>query len=179
MILGSKCAVYDHEVEAAWFHRELALIGDADARGCPSSASALAPKRSVATLAAVSARAATAKSAGSTSTSKTAWSCRAVRGSSFTSTPASCPTSAELWATSPRAVQAFAIGPHVGVQFHPEIDDAQLKEWLASDEEETRELGLDVEALLDETAREPRQRAFARKQLVDLFVRRADDERRR
>ena len=30
VILGSKCAVYDHEVEAAWFHRELALIGEAD-----------------------------------------------------------------------------------------------------------------------------------------------------
>ena len=33
VILGSKCAVYDREVEAAWFGRELALIGDADERG--------------------------------------------------------------------------------------------------------------------------------------------------
>ena len=62
------------------------------------------------------------------------------------------PESAELWATSPRAVQAFAIGHHVGVQFHPEIDEAQLKEWFASDEEESRELGLDIEALLEQTA---------------------------
>ena len=56
------------------------------------------------------------------------------------------------------------------MQFHPEIDEAQLKEWLASDEEEARDLGLDFEALLDETARETpaaRQRAQA---LVDLFL---------
>ncbi len=33
VILGSKHAVYDADVEAAWFGRELALIADADQRG--------------------------------------------------------------------------------------------------------------------------------------------------
>jgi hypothetical protein len=80
------------------------------------------------------------------------------------------PDSAELWATSPRAVQAFAIGENVGVQFHPEIDEAQLKEWLAADEEETRELGLDLEALLEQTARETPAARERAQVLVDLFL---------
>jgi hypothetical protein len=67
-------------------------------------------------------------------------------------------------------VQAFAIGTHVGVQFHPEVDDAQLKEWLAADEEDARELGLDVDALLVETARETPAARVRAASLVDLFL---------
>ena len=78
------------------------------------------------------------------------------------------------WATSPLAVQAFAIGKNVGVQFHPEIDEAQLKEWLAADEEETRELGLDLAALLEQTARETPAARQRTQVLVDLFLSRLD-----
>src|SRR5665213_3549630 len=35
IILGSTYAVYDHEVEAAWFGRELELIGEAKERDLP------------------------------------------------------------------------------------------------------------------------------------------------
>jgi len=35
VILGSKESVYDHEVEAAWFGRELELIDDASRQGVP------------------------------------------------------------------------------------------------------------------------------------------------
>ena len=83
----------------------------------------------------------------------------------------SLPAAAELWATSPRAVQAFRIGASVGVQFHPEIDDGQLKEWLAADEDDARELGLDVAALLEETARETPAARTRALELVDLFLR--------
>jgi len=38
------------------------------------------------------------------------------------------PESAQLWATSPRAVQAFVWDENVGVQFHPEIDHVQLSD---------------------------------------------------
>ena len=58
---------------------------------------------------------------------------------------------------------------HVGVQFHPEVDDAQLKEWLAADEDDTRDLGLDVEALLEQTAREtPAARVRAQISLISF-----------
>ncbi len=87
----------------------------------------------------------------------------------------SLPERAELWATSPHAVQAFGLGPHVGVQFHPEVDDAQLKEWLATDVEGTRELGFDVAALLDQTARETPAARVRAQGLVDLFLRRVSE----
>jgi GMP synthase-like glutamine amidotransferase len=69
-------------------------------------------------------------------------------------------------------VQAFAIGPHVGVQFHPEVDDTQLKEWLASDELDVRDLGLDADALIEQTAAETPAARVRAQELVDLFLRR-------
>lgn len=40
------------------------------------------------------------------------------------------PDSVELLARSERCAQAFCAGPHLGVQFHPEIDAALLAEWF-------------------------------------------------
>jgi len=44
------------------------------------------------------------------------------------------PETASVVARSPRAVQAFTVGPHFGVQFHPEVDAAQLTDWFLEDE---------------------------------------------
>lgn len=42
------------------------------------------------------------------------------------------PAGAELLASSPAcAHQAFALGPHLGLQFHPEITPAKIRTWLA------------------------------------------------
>ncbi len=170
VILGSKCAVYDREVEAAWFGRELALIGDADHRGVPILGVCFGAQALCRYFGGEVSRA---------PDGEIGWfDIEVTPGVSLPRGPwfefhfdqCSLPASAELWATSSRAVQAFALGRHVGVQFHPEIDEAQLKEWLAADEAEARELGLDAGALLDETARETpaaRERAQA---LVDLFL---------
>lgn len=170
VILGSKCAVYDDEVEAAWFGRELSLIGEADRRGLPIlgicfGAQALCRYHGGEVRRAPD--------------GEIGWfDVDVVPGIGLPRGPwfefhfdhCTLPAGAELWATSPRAVQAFALGRNVGVQFHPEIDEAQLKEWLASDEDDARELGLDVAALLEETAREtPAARARAQV-LVDLFL---------
>lgn len=172
VILGSKCAVYDHEVEAAWFHRELKLIAEADARGLPILGICFGAQALCRHFGGVVSRAADGE---------VGWfeidvvdGVELSRGPWFEFHFDACelPRSAELWATSPRAVQAFAIGAHVGVQFHPEIDEAQLKEWLASDEGETRKLGLDVATLLEETARETPAARIRAQELVDLFLRR-------
>jgi GMP synthase-like glutamine amidotransferase len=70
-------------------------------------------------------------------------------------------------------VQAFAFGPHVGVQFHPEVDDVQLKDWLSSEDEDMRNLGLDAEALVERTALETPAARVRAQELVDLFLSRA------
>ncbi len=75
-----------------------------------------------------------------------------------------------MWATTENAVQAFAFGSHVGVQFHPEVDDVQLKDWLSADEEEVRDLGLDADALIERTARETPAARGRAQSLVDLFL---------
>jgi GMP synthase-like glutamine amidotransferase len=170
IILGSKCAVYDHEVEAAWFNRELDLIGEAKQRSLPILGICFG------------AQALCRYYGGSVTRApdgEVGWfeidvlaDVDLPRGPWFEFHFDHCalPEGAELWATSPRAVQAFSIGANVGVQFHPEVDDAQLKEWLAADEDDTRELGLDVEELLAETARETPAARLRARELVDLFL---------
>jgi GMP synthase-like glutamine amidotransferase len=81
------------------------------------------------------------------------------------------PVDAQLWASTARAVQAFAHGRNVGVQFHPEIDDQQLRDWLESAADSARDFGHDIDELLAETAREvPAARERAGR-LVELFLR--------
>jgi GMP synthase-like glutamine amidotransferase len=170
VILGSKSAVYDKEVEEAWFGRELELIGDAQRRHVPIlgicfGAQALcifhggAVERS--------------------DSPEIGWyEVEAQNESGIASGPwfefhfdrCNLPEKAELWATSPRAVQAFSVGRDVGVQFHPEIDHIQLRDWFAGGVEEAREFGVDIDALIEQTAKETpaaRERAGG---LVDLFL---------
>lgn len=42
------------------------------------------------------------------------------------------PPEAEVLATTDAAVQAFAYGPHLGIQFHPEVTPATLDAWRTS-----------------------------------------------
>jgi GMP synthase-like glutamine amidotransferase len=172
VILGSKCAVYDQEVEAAWFHRELTLIGDAEARSLPILGICFGAQ-ALCRYYGGDVRRAPDGEIGWFDIDVVA-DVELPRGPWFEFHFDHCtlPDSAELWATSPRAVQAFAIGRNVGVQFHPEIDEAQLKEWLAADEDDTRDLGLDLEGLLSETARETPAARVRAQELVDLFLRR-------
>jgi len=170
VILGSKSAVYDQEVEAAWFGRELELIGDAE-------------RRSIAVLGICFGAQALCLYHGGTvepsSDPEIGWYEIDVReDSDLSSGPwfefhfdhCILPEKAQLWATSPRAIQAFSVGRHVGVQFHPEIDHMQLLDWFAGGDEEAREFGVDIEALVQQTASETPAARERANDLVGVFL---------
>lgn len=170
VILGSKHAVYDDEVEEAWFGRELDVIRDADLRQVPILGICFGAQ-------------ALCRYFGGTVTPSSepeiGWfEIEAVNGSRIDPGPwfefhfdrCTLPEGAEMWARTTGAVQAFAVGANVGVQFHPEIDEVQLAQWFASGDGDTREFGLDPNDLLAETAQmtpAARKRAVS---LVDLFL---------
>jgi GMP synthase-like glutamine amidotransferase len=173
VILGSTSAVYELEVESSWFRQELALIAEADARHLPILGICFGAQALCRHFGGTVVRACD---------QEIGWfDVNVVADVELPTGPwfefhfdeCSLPEVAELWATTQRAVQAFAIGPHVGVQFHPEVDDTQLKEWLASDGLDVRDFGLDAEALVEQTARETPAARVRAQELVDLFLRRA------
>jgi GMP synthase-like glutamine amidotransferase len=171
VILGSKCAVYDHEVEAAWFGRELALIGDAVERALPTLGICFGAQALCRYFGGEVSRATQSEIGWYDIEVHTELGLSSGPWFEFHFDHCALPPEAELWATSAHAVQAFRVGAAIGVQFHPEVDDAQLKEWLAADPDDARELGLDVAALLEETARETPAARGRAQELVDLFLR--------
>jgi GMP synthase-like glutamine amidotransferase len=65
------------------------------------------------------------------------------------------PAGAAVLARNDLAVQAFRLGRHFAVQFHPEVDGPQLKRWLDSmGTAELDSIGLDPDQFLADTIRE-------------------------
>jgi len=77
------------------------------------------------------------------------------------------PPEATILASNEVGVQAFSVGRHLAVQFHPEVDGAQLGGWLAAGgRDEAASAGTDPDAFLARTvAEEP-----AAKVRADLLV---------
>jgi len=71
------------------------------------------------------------------------------------------PAGATVLASNDAAVQAFRMGRHLAVQFHPEVDGPQLKRWLDA-HTDAGQLGIDPDQFLADTIREePAARARA------------------
>jgi len=89
------------------------------------------------------------------------------------------PTGASLLAQSDVGPQAFRVGPHLGVQFHPEVTESIMEEWVDVYPHELREVGVDPEALMAQTrAVVSTSQAHADEMLEDYLtdIRRADED---
>ena len=65
------------------------------------------------------------------------------------------PPQATVLARNPVGVQAFGIGRHLAVQFHPEVDGPQVKRWLdAGSSRHAERAGVDPDQLVADTIRE-------------------------
>lgn len=173
-ILGSKWSVYDHEATGGWLATELAAIEEADRRGTAVLGICFGAQ---ALCAAMGGEVVPA------SRHELGWV--DVKGNPSEGIPDGpwfqfhgdrciVPLSARVLARNDVCVQAFRIGRHLGVQFHPEIDAAQFARWLeAGAEAEAARVGRSGAALLQEIReREPEvtQRVGA---LIDGFLERA------
>jgi GMP synthase-like glutamine amidotransferase len=81
------------------------------------------------------------------------------------------PPGAQELARSSAGPQAYSAGAAVGVQFHPEVDEAIVDAWLEWGRSQLVEARLDEDAIREQTARvapDARRRAFA---LFDLWAR--------
>lgn len=170
VILGSKCAVYDEEVHETWFGRELELLREADRRGIPILGICFGAQALCQLFGGTVSRA---------PEGEVGWfDVELVSDVALPEGPwfefhfdrCDLPEAAQVWATSSLAVQAFSIGQHVGVQFHPEIDADQLRGWLESDPGEMRQLGLAVDELIRRTHEEEPAARERAQILVDLFL---------
>ncbi len=81
------------------------------------------------------------------------------------------PADAEVLARSGRAVHAFRSGPHLAVQFHPEVDAAIVEDWMRADElgRDLARAGVDHVALRAATAEHAPRAAREAHALFDAF----------
>jgi GMP synthase-like glutamine amidotransferase len=77
------------------------------------------------------------------------------------------PPGARLLARNELCVQAFTIGPHLAVQFHPEVDAAQISRWLDDGgKAEAERAGQDPDKLIAQTEAEEERAALRADRLV-------------
>jgi len=163
VLLGATWSVYDEHPDRAWIAAELAWLRRADAAGVPVLGICFGAQALAAAFGG-EVKPAARKEVG--------W----VRVDTldpqviepgpwleFHGDQCHLPPQARLLASNELCVQAFALGRHLAVQFHPEVDRAQLGAWMdAGARADARKVGLDPDRFLAETlAQEPAARARA------------------
>jgi GMP synthase-like glutamine amidotransferase len=128
VVLGSPDSVYGDEA-AQWIGTELATLRDADAHAVPVLGICFGAQ-SLCTALGGRVEPAPAEELGWT-TIEVEPDAGLDAGPWFQHHGDRCllPDGVEVLASTPIAVQAYRAGPHLGVQFHPEVDAGQLHRW--------------------------------------------------
>jgi len=69
------------------------------------------------------------------------------------------------------ALQAFAVGPHVGLQFHPEVTPAIVDDWISVGGRDLDSQRLEAASIRERTAREAGRARAAAFELFDRWAR--------
>lgn len=80
------------------------------------------------------------------------------------------PPEATVLARSPVGVAAFAYGPHLGIQFHPEAGPESIETWLSRDPRAKLEYKVDPEQIAAEGRRHAPAAAVAARRLFDRWL---------
>jgi GMP synthase-like glutamine amidotransferase len=163
VMLGSTCSVYDEGEARAWIDEELAWLRRADAAGVPVLGICFGAQVLAAALGG------TVENAGRPEigwvTVDTADPDLIPAGPWLEFHHDRClpPAHATVLARNDLGVQAYRLGRHLAVQFHPEVDGGQFRLWLnAGGRTEIEAAGLDPDRLLAQTiAEEPEAAARA------------------
>jgi GMP synthase-like glutamine amidotransferase len=167
IVLGAVWSVYDHEQIGAWIDTELDWLRAADAAGVPIlgicfGAQALAtafggraepaPHKEIGWF--------TVESAEPGLVHPGPWL-------EFHGDQCIVPPDGRVLARNEVCVQAFTVGRHLGVQFHPEVDGAQVSRWMDDGgREEAERHGVDAQAVIARSFAEEAAAAERAGQLV-------------
>lgn len=171
--MGSAWGVHDDHAPDGWFADEIKLLRDADATGVAILGVCFGAQSLAHALGGSVARARrpeigwfTVQSADESLIDPGPW----FEWHIDAVTP---PAGAMVLARTPDCVQAYAIGPHLALQFHPEVTEVEVGDWCRTDGGILTELGLRGDDLVAETrdrSADARRRAY---ELFDRFVARA------
>jgi GMP synthase-like glutamine amidotransferase len=171
VVLGAICSVYDDGPARGWIADELAWLRQADEAGVPVLGICFGAQ-ALATVFGGQVEAAAGKEIGWTVVDSLdhelippgPWL-------EFHGDRCVLPRQARLLARNDVGAQAFSLGRHLAVQFHPEIDGAQFRMWLDAGARGEAELaGHDPDRLLAETvAQEPASRDRADRLVAAAF----------
>jgi GMP synthase (glutamine-hydrolysing) len=80
------------------------------------------------------------------------------------------PPGARELGRTPAALQGFAAGPHMGLQFHPEVTPAIVDDWISAGGRDLERQRLDAAAIRERTAAEAERARMAAFALFDRWA---------
>ena len=171
--MGSAWGVHDDHAGDGWFADEQALLQDADAHGVPILGVCFGAQSLAHALGGAVTRAERPEIGWFTVDCTDEGLIEPGPWFQWHIDAISPPTGATVLARTEVCVQAYAIGPHLAVQFHPEVTEMEVSAWSADGAEILAGLGLRPDQLVAETRMRTGDARLRAYELFDRFLVRA------